>query len=65
MNTLKSRTALAACVLLLPMLASAAEPGDPLCKADEEVVFNCFTGKKTASVCASPSETAPTALTYR
>ncbi|WP_431288629.1 hypothetical protein [Roseateles chitinivorans] len=56
--------ALLACSLL-PTLASAAKPGDPLCKAHEEAVFNCFTGKKTASLCASPTEAAPTALTYR
>lgn len=50
---------------LLLTLATAKATSDTLCQPDEAVVFNCFTGKKTASLCASPTESAPTSLTYR
>lgn len=50
--------------LLLTLLIAKAE-SDTLCKPDEAVVFNCFTGKKTASLCAAPTASAPSVLTYR
>ncbi len=60
------RMPVAAVLVVCQSLAVAAEPNaGSLCKPDEAVVFNCFTGKKTASLCASPTEAAPTMLAYR
>lgn len=50
---------------LLLTLSIAKAESDTLCKPDEAVVFNCFTGKKTVSLCAAPTAMAPSALTYR
>lgn len=66
MNTSNRPTLVAALVLAVPTLASASnQNSNSLCKPEEAVVFNCFTGKKTASLCASPTEAAPALLAYR
>ncbi|WP_423601234.1 hypothetical protein [Roseateles sp. MS654] len=64
MSTLSRLIAVAGLALAFPTFALATD-SDTLCKPEEAVVFNCFTGKKTASLCASPTEAAPTALAYR
>jgi hypothetical protein len=66
MSTLSRLIPVAGLVLALPSLAVASDQNsESLCKPEEVVVFNCFTGKKTASLCASPTEAAPALLAYR
>lgn len=52
-------------LLISAMSSLTLASPDSLCHADESVKYNCLTGKKTASLCASPASGAPEALTYR
>ena len=45
----------------LPALADAVTH----CRADEQPLFSCSTGKKTVSLCGAPAKGAPQTLSYR